>query len=79
MRLDASKQVENCEEYKPNTNICVKCVKKLRSEVVEFVINEEENKCEDVLHLMCKEMNQEKTGCDVEYTENCEEYGDNKS
>ena len=79
MRLDVSKQVENCQKYKSNTNICVKCEKKLRLDIVEFVINKEQNKCEDVLHLMCKKMNQQKTGCEVEYIENCEKYVDSKS
>ena len=41
---------------------------------MEFVLRESTNKCEDVLGLMCKEMNQDSTGCLVSFVENCEKY-----
>ena len=77
MRLETSEIVENCQEYSPNTNTCIKCLKRLKQDVLEYVLDEKENKCDVILHLMCKTVVRLPSGykCKEDYIDNCKTYG----
>ena len=63
MRLEPDEEVSNCGEYYPNSNKCKSCRKRLKYDIVEFRLNEAANICEDVLHLMCREVDPTKNAC----------------
>jgi len=63
MRLEPDEEVSNCGEYYPNSNKCKSCRKRLKYDIVEFRLNESANICEDVLHLMCREVDPTKNAC----------------
>jgi len=63
MRLEPDEEVSNCNEYYPNSNKCKSCRKRLKQDIVEFRLNEEANTCEDVLHLMCREVDPARNAC----------------
>ena len=56
VQLQGKERVRHCQKYQTNTNKCVKCVKRFKEDVVEYVLNEKYNLCEDVLPLMCRKI-----------------------
>ena len=75
LHLEPHELVENCSEYLPNTNKCIQCKKYLKEKnVVEYVLNSELNACEEVLGMMCRDIDYSTKTCLGKYIDNCEEY-----
>ena len=72
MKLEVHDQVENCAKYSPGTNKCIQCEKRLFNDVIEYVLDQDGNRCIDVLHLMCRTIDKNKLACIDAFIPNCE-------